>query len=60
METRTLTIKTKEGKIEYVAQIGKSTFDKVGRKKGFIATETSPQYESIKRVSSWINERIKQ
>lgn len=55
---KTLTIKTKEGDIEYVAQIGNIVEDRVGRPIGFEANETSPNLTTQSRLDKWITNAI--
>lgn len=57
-EIKTRTIKTADGKNEYVAQLGNSTKDRVGRQTGFKATETSPNFKTEGEMNAWIKKNI--
>lgn len=57
-EIKTRTIKTSDGKTEYVAQLGDTTTDRVGRATGFKPTDTSPNFKSEGEMNKWIDQNI--
>lgn len=56
---RTMTFKTPTGGIYYVAQIGNTVKDRVGRESGFKSHKTSKNLKTTKEVNSWIKDNIK-
>jgi hypothetical protein len=57
-DIKTRTIKTADGKNEYVAQLGNKVTDRVGRETGFKATATSPNFKSEGEMQKWISKNI--
>ena len=57
-DIKTRTIKTADGKNEYVAQLGNKVTDRVGRETGFKATATSPNFKSEGEMQKWISQNI--
>jgi len=57
-DTRILTIKTKEGRNEYVAEVGQVVKDRVGRTIGFDAVATSPNYRQKSMADKWITKLL--
>jgi len=51
------TLKTADGKTEYVAQFGNKVTDRVGREIGFKATSTSPNFKSEGEMNKWIKQQ---
>jgi len=56
-QIKTRTIRTADGKTEYVAQIGNSVTDRVGRETGFKASSTSPNFSSEGEMNKWIKKQ---
>ncbi|MCA9312863.1 hypothetical protein KDA08_00885, partial [Candidatus Saccharibacteria bacterium] len=57
-DIKTRTIKTADGKTEYVAQLGDRVTDRTGRETGFKATTTSPNFKSEGEMQKWISQNI--
>ncbi len=59
-DIRTLTIKTADGKTEYVAQIGDTVRNRVGKSTGgFKSQKTSPNFKNQGEADKWIKENTK-